>query len=145
MTGSVGKASREKGKRGEREVRDILRANGVRARRDGRLDDDLEHGLDGFHLECKRRENLHLPAWIAQAEADAKGRIPVVVFRKSNQPWRAVLDFATLVRLITNQRETPDAETQIPSPSSTDPESNLGLHGKRCDQDDAGLGRMDLS
>lgn len=135
--------SKRKGANGEREVRDILNAAGVGARRDGRLDDDLVHGLDGFHLEVKRRESYALGKWIAQAEADSRGRIPIVIFRKSNQPWRAVLDFATLVRLITNQKGQ-DAETQIPSSSSTDPESNPGLHGKRCDQDDAGIGRKDL-
>ena len=114
----MGRASRQKGARGEREVRDILRKYGVEARRDGRLDDDLVHGLEGYHLEVKRREAYELGAWIEQAEEDAKERIPVVVFRKSNQPWRAVIDFATLVRLITNHGgETSD---EVPSASGAD-------------------------
>jgi len=92
--------SRKKGARGEREVRDVLRSHGITARRDGRLDDDLDHGLDGYHLEVKRRERYDLDSWLEQAERDAQDRVPVVVFRKSNQPWRAVIDFEYLLELI---------------------------------------------
>lgn len=96
--------SRQKGARGEREVRDILRAHGYDARRDGRLDTDVVHDMDGFHLEVKRREKYELDQWLEQAERDAsEDEVPVVVFRKSKQPWRAVIDFDVLVRLITNQ------------------------------------------
>lgn len=119
----MGRASRQKGARGEREVRDILLAAGVGARRDGRLDDDLVHGLDGFHLEVKRRESYAVGEWIAQAEMDARGRIPVVVFRKSNQPWRAILDFSTLVQLILNQKES----DVVPYTSGTDQGGSGGL------------------
>lgn len=98
--------SRQKGARGEREVRDILRRHGYEARRDGRLDTDVVHDMSGFHLEVKRREKYELDKWIGQAEEDAaEGETPVVVFRKSGQPWRAVIGFDVLVALITNQNE----------------------------------------
>lgn len=100
-----GRKSRQKGARGEREVRDLLRAIGVEARRDGRLDDDLSHGLNGFHLEVKRREQYDLDRWLQQAEGDAGDRVPVVVFRKSRQPWRVIVDAEVFFSLVTNQQE----------------------------------------
>lgn len=96
----MGRSQREKGARGEREVRDILVAAGFVARRDGRLDDDLDHSVDGYHFEVKRREQYDIGSWVRQAREDAKGRQPVVVFRKSNEPWLAVIDFRRLVRLL---------------------------------------------
>lgn len=97
----MARASREKGKRGEREVRDLLREHGFDARRDGRLDDDLAHNVAGFHFEVKRRETLALPAWTTQAERDAgPDRVPVVVYRRNSEPWRASLPFDALCRLL---------------------------------------------
>ena len=121
----MGRASRSKGARGEREVRDILRKYGVEARRDGRLDDDLVHGLDGYHLEVKRQETYTLDSWLKQAETDAKGRTPVVAFRKAKQPWRAVIDLETLVRLIANHQGGSDVV--VPDTSGADQELGAGL------------------
>ena len=92
--------SRRKGADGEREVRDILIDHGFEARRDGRLDDDLDHNLEGFHLEVKRRERYEIDSWISQAEGDCNGRIPVVVFRKSREPWRVILRLDDFLRSI---------------------------------------------
>lgn len=109
-----GKTSRSKGARGEREVRDVLKALGVHARRDGRLDDDLDHGLEGYHLEVKRRERYEIDSWVEQAEEDAGDRVPVVVFRKSRQPWRVIVDAEVFFRLVTNQqREARDGSQGI--------------------------------
>lgn len=83
--------SRAKGAGGEREFRDVLRSHGYEARRDGRLDDDLDHDVPGTHFEVKRRERYELDEWIAQAERDARGRVPIVAFRKSRQPWRLIV------------------------------------------------------
>lgn len=95
-----GRSSRRKGASGEREVRDILRCHGFISERDGRLDDDLQHDVSGYHFEVKRRERLSLEEWTRQAERDAKEREPVVVYRKSNQPWRASLSFERLAALL---------------------------------------------
>jgi len=95
--------SRNKGANGEREVRDIVRAHGFSADRDGRLDWDLRHDVPGVHLEVKRRETLAIPAWIRQAEEDAAKHVPpveaCVVFRQSHQPWRVVVSLDHYLKL----------------------------------------------
>lgn len=101
----MSRASRDKGKRGEREVRDLLREHGFEARRDGRLDDDLAHDVLGYHFEVKRRETLALPEWTRQAEADAGDREAVVVYRRSREPWRASIRFERLVELLALERD----------------------------------------
>lgn len=97
----MSRSQREKGKRGEREFAELLKTHGFDARRDGRLDDDLAHNVDGYHFEIKRRETLALPAWIRQAEDDAGDRAAIVAHRRSNERWRAtVCDATVLVRLL---------------------------------------------
>ncbi|HZQ03703.1 MAG TPA: hypothetical protein VFA88_06770 [Gaiellaceae bacterium] len=102
----MARAEREKGKRGELEVAAILRAHGFAARRDGRLDADLVHDLDGYHFEVRRRERLDLPAWTRDAESAAAGRVPVVAYRRSRERWYAVLPLADLAHLLALARET---------------------------------------
>lgn len=93
----MGKASRDKGKRGEREVAGLLRARGLSARRgqqyngsDGSAD---VVGLPGWHIEVKRVEAFKLYDALAQAESDArKGETPVVFHRRNGKRWVAVLD-----------------------------------------------------
>lgn len=94
-----GLTSRRKGAGGEREVRDILRRFGFRAQRDGRLAADLDHDIEGWHLEVKRRETASIWAWLEQAARDAFGRVPVVVFRRSRSPWYAVMPLEEALRL----------------------------------------------
>ena len=101
----MGRRSRQKGARGEREVRDVLRAHGFEARRDGRLDDDLDHNLDGWHLEVKRREQYQLDSWWKQAVDDAGDRRPVVVFRKSNDEWKVVLRLTDFLATLDGGKE----------------------------------------
>ena len=81
----MAKSQREKGKRGERDFRDLLRAYGYAAERDGTKDGDLKGDLPpGFHFEVKFCETLKIPQWVAQSYGDAKpGEIPVVAFRRS--------------------------------------------------------------
>lgn len=68
----MGKAQREKGKRGERELAGILRDYGYDTRRgqqfcgsDGSAD---VVGLPGIHIECKRVEKLNLLEAMEQAK-----------------------------------------------------------------------------
>jgi hypothetical protein len=88
-----GRNIRRKGQAGEREVAAILAGHGFACRRDGRLNGDLVHDCHGYHFEVKRAERLKLPEWFAQAEADADrhGLQPVLAFRQSGQPWRAMV------------------------------------------------------
>lgn len=88
----MGKASREKGKRGERELAGILREYGYDARRGqqyaGANGDADVVGLPGIHIECKRVERLDLDGAMAQSRHDAlPGEIPAVFHRKDRSPW----------------------------------------------------------
>jgi hypothetical protein len=82
----VGRASRDKGQRGERDFRDLLRKYGWNCDRDGSKAGDLKGDLpEGFHFEVKFSETLKVPTWVGQANEDAKeGDVPVVAFRRSN-------------------------------------------------------------
>jgi Holliday junction resolvase len=114
----VGRASRDKGARGEREVADVFEAAGVPARRTAGLqagervegldvaDADATLAVAGVHIEVKRCERIELPAWLRQAEADApEGAEPVVAFRRNREPWRAVVRLDYLARLMSATRE----------------------------------------
>lgn len=99
----MGKAERSKGLRGELEVRHAFEDAGLAV-----------HGLDGqgdhlvicangltFHVESKRQETLHLDRWSRQAETEAQeGATPLVVYRRSREPWRVSLRLEDLLALI---------------------------------------------
>lgn len=99
--------SREKGKRGERELDSVLHSYGYMNIRRGQQycgangDADVV-GLPRIHIECKRVEKLNLDDAILQAKADARcDEIPVVMHRKNNGEWRVTLtldDFMTIYR-----------------------------------------------
>lgn len=87
-----GKASRDKGKRGERELAKKLREYGYDARRGqqfcGANGDADVVGLPGIHIECKRVEKLNLYDAVAQSKADAKGgELPAVFHRRNDHEW----------------------------------------------------------
>lgn len=88
----MGKYSRDKGARGERELANILKSYGYEARRGQQfcgLNGDADVvGLPGVHIEVKRTERFKLYDAMEQAERDAKeDETPVVVTRKNNQGW----------------------------------------------------------
>lgn len=91
-----GRASREKGKRFEREVVNFFKSYGVKtARRTAQCmgktgqAGDVE-GVPKVHVECKNVEKLNLDAAYQQSirDADAAGKneIPVVIHKKSRKP-----------------------------------------------------------
>lgn len=90
----MGKASREKGKRGEREVASFLRSYGYEARRGvqyhGGTDSPDVVGLPGIHIEVKRTERFDLYGALSQSKADAGNDKPVVIHRKNNCEWVVV-------------------------------------------------------
>jgi len=113
------KNSREKGARAEREVAQILKNYGFSARRgqqySGGSDspDVFVEGFRGkFHLEVKRTESFQLEKSLKQARSDSgEGEVPVVVHRKNNNDWVAVLDFElflTLIKELEGRRELGD-------------------------------------
>ena len=48
-------------------------------------------GLERYHFEVKRVERLNIAEAMRQATADAAGRVPVVVHRRSREPWLITL------------------------------------------------------
>ena len=91
----MGKASREKGKRGERELAKIFRSHGYDARRGvqyaGGPDSPDVVGLDGIHVEAKRVERLNLYDALEQAKGDSSpDEYPVVFHRKNGKEWVVV-------------------------------------------------------
>lgn len=108
--------SGRKGKRGEREVRDVFRRHGFDVERTPnsgglRWKGDLQ-GIAGVHVEAKRAERLELPAWLRQTYADCPdGHLPVLAFRRSRTAgdptgtWHAVIPLDALARLL-RERES---------------------------------------
>ena len=84
--------SREKGKRYERHVASLFRAEGYDSRRGqqfcGANGDADVVGLPGIHIECKRVEHLNIYTAMSQAKADAKmNELPAVFHRKNHCEW----------------------------------------------------------
>ena len=54
-----------------------------------------------MHVEVKRRERFNLYEALAQARRDAgeSGNLPVVLHRKNNSPWVAVMEFPAWIEL----------------------------------------------
>ena len=90
----MSKFSRDKGKRGEREVALILREHGFEARRGqqycGANGDADVVGVPGLHIEVKRTEKFRMYEALDQARNDAReDELPVVFTRKNNCDWVA--------------------------------------------------------
>lgn len=99
--------SNQKGKRGEREWRDVLRAAGFDARRGqqyaGGTDspDVICPELDAFHFEVKRVEKLNIENAVAQAVVDGVGKTPIVAHKRNRGDWLVTLhasDWLAMVR-----------------------------------------------
>lgn len=99
--------SNSKGKRGEREWRDELRAQGyLKARRgqqfcgaNGDADVVCEE-LSQFHFEVKRTETLSVyKAW-EQAVRDGTGKTPIVAHRRNDHPWLVIMSSDAFFELI---------------------------------------------
>lgn len=91
----MGKLSREKGKRGEREWARFCREQGYEVRR-GQQYSGIGGadcvGLPGIHQEIKRTNRLALYEALEQSKRDAKeGEIPVVAHRKDHHEWVVVM------------------------------------------------------
>jgi Holliday junction resolvase len=100
----TGRSARTKGAGGERELAQILSdelgfivQRKLGQARDG--GDDIQVGK--FKIEVKRREALRIEDWCKQIEACCQpAEVPIVAFRRNNQPWRAVVPMAWLIKQI---------------------------------------------
>ena len=100
----MGKMSREKGKRGERELASKLRGYGYDCRRGqqycGANGDADVVGMPGLHLEVKRTERLDLYSALSQAKADAReGEIPIVAHRRNDCEWVMIVPLSGFMEL----------------------------------------------
>ena len=98
--------SKEKGKRGEREVAKLLKKHGFYAERGqqyhGRGDaPDVKHNMEGLHIEAKYVEKFGLWAAMKQAREDMnEGDVPVVFHRKTHKPWVVVIDAEDFLKMM---------------------------------------------
>lgn len=84
--------SRNKGKRGELELANMLRSYGYDTRRgvqySGINGDADVVGLPGIHLEVKRVEKLNIETAMEQSIRDARyGEKPTVMHRRNGKQW----------------------------------------------------------
>lgn len=96
--------SRRKGATGERELAHLLQTYGYPAERgvqySGLKGNADVVGVEGLHIECKRSERVTEEDFIKQAERDArKGQIPIVMYRKNGEQWKALLRLDTFMAI----------------------------------------------
>lgn len=98
--------SNRKGKVGEREFAEFLRAAGWPNARRGQQragvdQPDVIGGPQGVHFEVKRVQSLNLGAAMRQATRDAgAGEVPVVAHRRNGEAWLATLPLDALLSLL---------------------------------------------
>ena len=103
LASKMGKRSRSRGQRGERELRDkIIDIFGLPTRRGTNLtgQQDIEGGIPGVHHEVKRVERLNIYKAMDQARGDADEHlIPVVFSRKDRAPWMVTFQLDDIIRV----------------------------------------------
>jgi Holliday junction resolvase len=101
----MGRLSRNKGARGEREAAaELRRLFHVEARRGRQYqggDDspDVVAAIPDVHFEVKRTETLRLYGAMQQAIEDSGDKLPVVLHRRNNEPWLAIVRLDDLPQL----------------------------------------------
>lgn len=101
----MGRRSLTKGKRGEREaaaeIRRLFGTDAARGRQFSGSPDspDIRTGIPDVHFEVKRAESLQIYPAMEQATRDAGGKVPIVLHRKNNRPWLAIVPLDDLPRL----------------------------------------------
>lgn len=123
----MGKASRNKGKRGELELSHELQHLGFQAAHRsqqycGTNSSADVTGLPGIHIECKRTESLSVYSAYEQAVRDSAGSsdLPVVMHRRSRRPWLVIMslsDWAKLYRAYIGRKDY-KSDSPAPRPSS---------------------------
>lgn len=104
----MGKSQREKGKRGERQCRDVWKAHGFdethRSQQfcgRGESAADVVGVDDRLHIECKLGYSYKkIYEFTKQAQEDAKdGQIPIVNCRMDGEKWLCVLSLEDFIRI----------------------------------------------
>lgn len=98
--------SKKKGSRGELELSKTLTEAGFPARRGQQFQGTSEspdiicESLSDYHIECKRTERGNPYNWLQQATDDAPDKIPLVIHRRSDKQWIAVMNLDDLLSLL---------------------------------------------
>lgn len=107
----IGKASRNKGKRGELMLAHEMQSRGFTechrsAQHAGNIESADIIGLPGLHPEAKFVEKLNVYKAYEQAVRDATGSadIPVVFHKRSRSPWLVTLDLDAFCKLYQSWR-----------------------------------------
>ena len=90
----MGKMSKDKGRRFEQVISRRLKKAGIEkahrtAQYCGQSPESADVvGLDGYHIECKHQEKMHLYDWMNQSIRDAEGteNIPIVIHKQNRKP-----------------------------------------------------------
>lgn len=108
----MGKKSKDKGARGERELANILKDYGYETRRGqqfcGANGDADVVGLPGIHIECKRVEDLNIYDAMDQAINDSSANdlpfgydLPAVFHRKNKCEWLVTMRYLDFLEVYT--------------------------------------------
>jgi hypothetical protein len=130
--------SREKGKRGERQWRDELRANGYAARRGQQFagspdsPDVVCDQLRWIHFEVKAVERLNIEDAMEQARRDARQKTPIVAHKRSFRTWLVTMDAETFFRILRGDFAEAAADGQSLRTSQPTSEEANGLPGPRA-------------
>jgi Holliday junction resolvase len=125
----MGRTSREKGKRGEREFARLLAGLGFEARRTQQFSGregtaDVASSIPGVHWEVKRYARIAAMRFLEQADRDrTDDALPVVAMREDSGPWVVMIkadDVVDLVERIVAARETSTTTSDSSSTSSAD-------------------------
>ena len=99
-----GRRARDKGKEGELEVVHLAEQYGFEAERTGnRQANRKSHSPDvkiqgrrDIYIEVKRDEKLGVDAMVRQARDGARGRTPIVIWRRNRGEWTAAVPMDVL-------------------------------------------------
>ena len=106
----MGKMSREKGKRGEREWAALCREYGFNCRRTAQYCGNTGEaadvvGIPGIHQEVKWVERLNLRDAMEQAERDCGENIPIVAHKKNGKEWLVTMRAEDWLKMIGGKKE----------------------------------------
>lgn len=102
----IGRSSRNKGKVGEREARDVINqllgTNCRRGQQRSGLDQqDVVDHIPLTHIEVKRVEKLNLYAAMQQAEEDRQANeVPWVLHRRNEERWMLTIYWEDLIAFV---------------------------------------------
>lgn len=114
--------SKQKGSRGERDLRDFFKDQGLNARRSQQFaggtesSDVLVEEWKATHIECKFTEHVKPYDFVAQAIKDSGGeKLPVVFWRRNGKEWLAMFSAEDACYLL-SMRELLLSEARITLP-----------------------------